>query len=497
MFLQEIISLTFISLPIIKNFMRLSFTVLFFIFIVHAKAQTVLYNNGALARMNSGCIVFINDGDVKNNTGIIKNAGLFTIENDFINNDSATAGSANGLYKIQRDFVNNNIFIANQGEVLLYGANQQITGSSITTFYDLTLTGSGIKSQTIDARVGNSLDLGSVELATGTNNMHVDNASPAAVIENGGFVSSLGNGRLAWATNQVSQYVYPVGSSLGTPRIRPVRITPAQNSDNIYAIRFANTDPNNDGYDRSVKAIEVCGINENFYHLIDRTSGTSAAGIAIYYEDPADGSWTGIGHWQNIPQWENTSTAITGTIGTYELLSISNWNDFSYPPFSLINFGGTVTISVMGNTLTANATAINYQWYYNGNPIPGATSETYTATESGNYYVIAFYGNGCQSQSQYVELSVNSVYENEEVQNLRLFPNPSSESVFVQADINSTSNVFIHFTNLLGQQLLPAVSLINVSSVNEKIDVSQFANGVYFISLISENGQSSLPFVKN
>ncbi len=471
---------------------------LFFLFITFScLAQTVLFNNGTVARMNPGCIVFVKNGDVKNNTGIIKNAGLFTIENNFINNDTATGGSSIGQYKVQGDFKNNDVFIADQSKVLLYGANQQITGSSVTTFYDLTLTGTGIKSQTIDARVTNTLDLGNLELSTGSNIMHIDNQSSNAIQNSGGFVSSLGNGRLAWATNLTSQYVYPVGSSLGTPRIRPVRITPAQAVTNVFAVRFANTDPSSEGYDRAIKAQNVCGINDEFYHLIDHTSGSTAASVAIYYNQILDGSWSGIGHWQNIPQWENTSTSTTGTSGSYDLLSISNWNNFTSPAFALINFGQTANASAQGNTFTANPPGTSYQWYFNGNPIAGATNQTYTATQSGNYHVVITYGNGCTGQANILEHSYNSVQEIDGLTNFGIYPNPGSEAVFVQADFATPTDISIQFTNVLGQELVPTVSLKSTTTLKHKIDVSQFANGMYFISLVSEKGRASTPFIKN
>lgn len=476
--------------------MRFISTLLFFIAFT-GTAQTVLFNNGTVARINPGCILYINDGDVKNNTGIIKNAGMFTIENNFINNDTATGGNATGQYKIQGDFENNDVFIADQSKVLLYGANQQITGSSITTFYDLTLTGTGIKSQTIDARVTNTLDLSNLELSTGNNIMHIDNQSSNAIQNSGGFVSSIGNGRLAWATSLTSQYVYPVGSSLGTPRIRPVRITPSLASTNVFAVRFANTDPSSEGYDRTIKAQNVCGINDEFYHLIDHTSGSTAASVAIYYNQILDGSWSGIGHWQNIPQWENTSTSTTGTSGSYDLLSISNWNNYTSPAFALINFGQTATVTSLGNTFTANPPGISYQWYFNGNAVAGATSQTYTAQQSGNYYVVITYGNGCTGQSNIIEHTYISVEEIEGLTSFGIYPNPGSEAVFVQADFATPSNIVIKFTNVLGQELVPAVSLINTTIIKHKIDVSQFANGIYFISLISEKGRASTPFIKN
>ncbi|MCG3164910.1 MAG: hypothetical protein POELPBGB_00669 [Bacteroidia bacterium] len=477
--------------------MRVNFTILFLFIALSGIAQTVMFNNGTVARMNPGCIVFINDGDVKNNTGIIKNAGLFTIENNFINNDTATGGNAAGLYKVQGDFINNDAFIADQSKVVLYGGNQQITGSAITTFYDLTLSGSGIKSQTIDTRVTNTLDLGSLELATGNNFMHIDNQSSNAIQNSGGFVSSTANGRLAWTTNLTGQYVYPVGSSQGTPRIRPVRITPSQSGTNIFAVRFANTDPTNEGYNRSVKAQNVCGINDEFYHLIDHTSGNTSAAVAIYYNQILDGSWSGIGHWQNIPQWENTTTSTTGTSGSYDLLSISNWSNYSYPAFALINFGQTATATSQGNTFTANPPGTAYQWYFNGNPIAGATNQTYTATQSGNYYVVITYGNGCTGQSNILEHTYISVQEIEGLTNFGIYPNPGSEAVFVQADFATPTDISIQFTNVLGQQLVHPTTLQQTTSLHHKIDVSQFANGIYFISLLSEKGRLSIPFIKN
>ena len=471
---------------------------LFFLFITFScLAQTVLFNNGTVARMNPGCIVFVKNGDVKNNTGIIKNAGLFTIENNFINNDTATGGSSIGQYKVQGDFKNNDVFIADQSKVLLYGGNQQISGSSVTTFYDLTLTGTGIKSQTIDARVTNTLDLSNHELSSGSNIMHIDNQSSNAIQNSGGFVSSTGNGRLAWATNLTSQYVYPVGSSQGTPRIRPVRITPAQAAANVYSVRFANTDPTSEGYDRTIKAQNVCGINDAFYHLIDHTSGSTAASVAIYYNQILDGNWSGIGHWQNVPQWENTSTSTTGTSGSYDLLSISNWNNFTSPAFALINFGQTATASSQENTFTANPPGTSYQWYFNGNPIAGATNQTYTATQSGNYHVVITYGNGCTGQSNILEHTYISVQEIDGLTNFGIYPNPGSEAIFVQADFAEPTDIIIQFTNVLGQELVPAVSLKSTTTLKHKIDVSQFANGMYFISLVSEQGRASTPFIKN
>lgn len=67
------------------------------------------------------------------------------------------------------------------------------------------------------------------------------------------------------------------------------------------------------------------------------------------------------------------------------------------PPAPAINAGGPLSFCSPGTvTLSATATgATSFQWYAGGVPISGATSQTFTASTSGNYTVS--YTNGCPS----------------------------------------------------------------------------------------------------
>lgn len=473
--------------------------ILVLVFSFSLKAQTVLYNNGNVAHLNPGCVVYIQNGDVRNENGLLNNAGRLIIEKNFINNDTATSGNLAGKYEIQGNFTNNQTFIENQGEVTLNGSNQQITGSVVTSFYDLTLAGTGVKSLTLNSRVNHNLKLNDRELSTGGNMMYVDNTSPNAVTESGGFVSSTGTGRLVREMNQPANYNFPVGSSAGTPRIRPIGITPTTVGNNAFAVRFANVDPSLEGFDRSLHAAAVCDINNKFYHLIQRTSGTSAANISMNYLSSADGSWAGIGHWQNNPQWQNTSNAIQGANGAYNLLTINNWNDYSYPAFALINFGLTPSISVSGNTLIAPPGGVSYQWYYNGNPIPGATGLTHDAltTGSGTYYVEITYSDGCIGNSPVIEFSPNGYEEIDGLKSLLLFPNPGSGQFTILAEMENTTNFTITFSDIIGRQIRPDISLNNVLNISERIDLEDQPNGTYFINLFSNSGRKTLRYIKN
>ena len=111
--------------------------------------------------------------------------------------------------------------------------------------------------------------------------------------------------------------------------------------------------------------------------------------------------------------------------------------------------------------------------------------------------MIITYGDGCTGQSNILEHTYISVQEIEELTNFSIYPNPGSEAVFVQADFAAPTDISIQFSNVLGQQLVPATSLKHVTTLQHKIDVNQFANGMYFISLLSEKGRITIPFIKN
>ncbi len=57
-----------------------------------------------------------------------------------------------------------------------------------------------------------------------------------------------------------------------------------------------------------------------------------------------------------------------------------------------------MTLTVSGNTLTANYLARSFQWYRNGTVISGATSNTYTAPNCGTYSVRLYGDQGCYKE---------------------------------------------------------------------------------------------------
>lgn len=687
-----------------------------------ASAQFVVHNNGAEVTVNQGCIVTIVTGDLNNDQGTIDNAGRITVEGNLTNGDALTGGGGStGIFNVTGDWVNNAAFTADQSLVNLNGANQMIAGTQISSFYNLNILGTGVKSLALDAEVSGVLQLNNLELATGVNTLSVLNGASTAVTESGGFVSSLGAGRLSWATNSTDTYIYPLGSNVGTTRIRPLAITPASNAANTFAARLANVDATTEGFDLAELSPNLCNLNENFYTLIDQVSGADAADITQYFVLADDGDWANGAYWDATPQWEDMGNETSGTAGVYNTVTNLGWSDFSNSAFILgnalpevsidavsplcesadpitlnaspaggsftgtgvsgsmfdpANAGGgphtvtytyadangcsntaeieievedapavtitssnngalelcdgesmeltasggfvdyewnttetdqtitvteggqysvtatdangcvgtsaianvtiqelpdpfitasgptefcegesvilstaanqggydweitngtdpttvvtesgeyfvTVTnlfgcvgvsnsiivdvtpmddalISSNGNDLTVDPPGTGYQWFINGDPIPGATDITYEAIQSGNYHVEYVGPNGCPTAADVYEFTFQvGVDELGVFQSLDVYPNPGKGEFFVRGQLPTSENVEIEVTNMLGQALQPTIFINGAVEFTQPVDISQYANGVYFVRIKAADTSVTVRYIKS
>jgi len=303
--------------------------------VCHSTFGQVLYNNGAQIYTATGAVVQVS-GTAQNNTGTFDNNGTTTIDINYINN-GITQG--NGIYQVAGDWDNNLTFTSGTSQVILNGGNQSITGSAITTFNILELLGTGIKTQTINSRIGTSgtLILNDRELATDAFSMFVDNTSSISITRTTGFVSSdPTSGRLDRATNSTGTYLFPTGSSIGTLRYRPIEISPSSTSPTRYEVRFANVLATTESYDITQTDTAICSVNLNWFHLINRSSGTSDGDISIYYDQGTDGVWSGIAQWNSTPtEWQSVGIVVPGIPPPLESLTKNAWSDWTDIPYVL------------------------------------------------------------------------------------------------------------------------------------------------------------------
>jgi gliding motility-associated-like protein len=337
----------------------------------------VLENNGGFINAEPGSFIYINGSVLNGTNGVLDVDGTISSQAELYVTEDITNDAAlivNGHVRLLGNWFNNLGFDSNLGTVFFEGGNQLISGTSESHFFNITLDGSGLKTQEINAFSEGILDLKHLELQTETYSFNVENEDLNSIIRTSGFVSSLNGGFLSRKTNQVDHYLFPVGSSQGVLRYRPVEIKPLDISSNTFTARLANLDATLEGYDRSLYDTSTCNLNPLYYHQINRTVGISSVDLNIYFDELADGSWGGISNWKQVNgQWENIPGSASMPGNPLSIAFTNDWNTFTDIPYILNHINEIPVFDPIG-PICQNTTA----------PIlPSVSLNGYTGTWSG------------------------------------------------------------------------------------------------------------------
>ncbi|HNW97147.1 MAG TPA: gliding motility-associated C-terminal domain-containing protein [Bacteroidales bacterium] len=297
-------------------------------------------NNNAVFHCAEGSVVWVH-GSVNNIGDSLYNLGHITICGNLTNNGLI---SGDGIYEIGAHWINNSVFKHGESEVIMnnepFGPpaiviDQEIKGTSITSFYDLTLKGVGIKFTTLNDTVTHFLNLNDRELSLTSHELWVTNTNPFAITRTEGFVSNSLTGWLYRLTSVSAPYTFPMGSSSGPMRYRPVDIKPTVADDNIYKVGFFNYNATNDNFDTHKHDTTICMIDSVYYHRIMREQGTNPVNLTIYYDEATDGYWNRIVNWDSLNDiWQNTapnSMIFSPMVGVVK----NNWNTWTDEPYAL------------------------------------------------------------------------------------------------------------------------------------------------------------------
>lgn len=153
--------------------------------------------------------------------------------------------------------------------------------------------------------------------------------------------------------------------------------------------------------------------------------------------------------------------------------------------FSVLQ-GNDLTISTQNDTLYAQGTANNYQWYLNGEPITGANGTFFIPQVGGNYSVATFYGT-CMSESVYFnpQLSVPSI----STFGITLYPNPASDELNIEVN-----EAFLGKSYQLYSSAGEVVKKGKLDSKTNRISLTKLPSGTYTIRI--NGAQETLRFVK-
>jgi hypothetical protein len=151
------------------------------------------------------------------------------------------------------------------------------------------------------------------------------------------------------------------------------------------------------------------------------------------------------------------------------------------------------SLSINGNTLTANQTGANYQWIAcnNGNiAIPGATNTSYTVTNVGSY-AVAITLETCIDTSTCFTINNVGIMENNFEQQLLVYPNPTAGNLTIDLGKNYP-NLTIKITDLAGKIVH---SKVHIESQLLQLKIEEPAC-IYLLLIASGNQKAIIRLVK-
>ncbi|MEI6886525.1 MAG: T9SS type A sorting domain-containing protein, partial [Bacteroidota bacterium] len=153
----------------------------------------------------------------------------------------------------------------------------------------------------------------------------------------------------------------------------------------------------------------------------------------------------------------------------------------------------TPVVTAIGNMLTSSASSGN-QWYFSatqggtGNIIPGATSQSYAATQTGWYFTVVTAG-GCESDPS-LRVYILMVGVDELLAgNFNIFPVPNDGKFTISMTSTSKENFTITVFNSLGVQIREIRDVQVNGRFDQVVDLRPVDPGIYMIVIRNSEQQ--------
>jgi hypothetical protein len=246
----------------------------------------------------------------------------------------------------------------------------------------------------------------------------------------------------------------------------------------------------------TVAAVNACGTSTAQTFSVTVSPGPSAAITAAGPVSFCQGgsvvlnatSGTGLTY-----QWKLNGINITGATnaaytanapGSYTVMvSNSSCSSTSSATVVTVNPLPTPTIAQAGMVLSTAAGQGTYQWYKNTAIIPGASSNSYTVTQNGTYYVTVSNANNCTGQSNSINITSISVKDLVVEQESTIYPNPSDGRFTLVIPVDFTGGE-LSVTDLNGR--IVSRQIVQPGTREISVQLPRIAQGLYIIEVHGE-----------
>ncbi len=143
-------------------------------------------------------------------------------------------------------------------------------------------------------------------------------------------------------------------------------------------------------------------------------------------------------------------------------------------------------ITVSGSVFSTDAGFATYQWMRNGTDLSGATSNTYTATQNGDYSVHVTNTSGCEGISNVInhtDLGVTDIAK----EKLVVYPNPTMETLNI-SNVSAQATYTIY--DIYGKMIFKG------RITDSKVSVSSLPSAAYFIAVEDNETVKMVQFIK-
>lgn len=238
-----------------------------------------------------------------------------------------------------------------------------------------------------------------------------------------------------------------------------------------------------------VMGSNVCGEKEfqkavtaAFRPQVDFVSGNQVPCWGDHVQYTANGQyfdeviWTYPGDWMAGAQTQTTIDLIIGeTPGEVTAQGFNPCGGSTIRQLEVFPLASpTITTIVNGNELTLSGTGIAYQWYLNGEIIEGATEDSYTAVESGDYFASIQFDNGCLTTSEPVNVIITSLETGSQILPLTVYPSPAKDMLQLKGVDGPFTFMILDVTGKI---------MTEQSSNDVYISLQSLADGLYFLKL--------------
>lgn len=134
-------------------------------------------------------------------------------------------------------------------------------------------------------------------------------------------------------------------------------------------------------------------------------------------------------------------------------------------------------ITFDGTTLTCSD-ANGWQWYRNGQPVPGATSMSFVPVTGGEYTVLASYAGGCKLVSNAIDVTITGLNADQDLKP-RIYPQPAGSILILEAAGTMRQAVQLELLDVMGRRVRSAYWPAGEPSF--AVDVQELPEGNYML----------------